>query len=106
MSTHETTGMASLQDIIMQSLRDVRAGNMDAAQARSVNALAQTLINSAKVEVEFLRATKQDKSRFFTAPADPAPALERTHSGNGTLQRVANGPWQGLVHRPRDDDEE
>lgn len=99
----EQAGMASLQDIIMQSLRDVRAGTMNSAQARSVNDLAQTLINSAKVEVEFLRATKRSNSAFFQGAQ---PEGKVTHSGNGTVQRVANGPWQGLVHRTRDDDDE
>ena len=102
-NNNETAGMASLQDIIMQSLRDVRAGTLDVPKAKAVNDLAQTLINSAKVEVEFLRATKRTRSRFF---ADQEADPERlTGNGAGVVRQVANGPWQGLVHRTRDDDE-
>lgn len=103
--TPDPAGMASLQDLIMQSLREVRAGSLDVSQAKAVNALAQTLINSAKVEVDFLRATNRKKSRFFI-PSDGDAPERLTSAGAGVVSRVANGPWQGLVHRTRDDEDD
>lgn len=99
--TTETNGMAGLQDLIMQSMRDVRAGTLDADKAKAVNALAQTLINSARAEVEFLRVTNRTKSHFFQQADD---AQERLTGSGGVVRQRENGPWQGLVHRPRDED--
>lgn len=92
-------GMSSLQDILMQSIQDVRSGAMDASKAKAVNEIAQTLINSAKVEVEFLRATKRSESRFFQ------PGLASTPRKQGGTQQIVNGPWTGLVHHIKDDEE-
>ncbi|MGX5662198.1 hypothetical protein [Diaphorobacter nitroreducens] len=92
-------GMSSLQDILMQSIQDVRSGAMDASKAKAVNEIAQTLINSAKVEVEFMRATKRSESRFFQ------PGLESTPRKQGGTQQIVNGPWTGLVHHIKDDEE-
>jgi hypothetical protein len=44
---------------------------MDVDRARAVNHTAQTLINSAKVEVDFIEATGHvPHGRFFTALVD------------------------------------
>ena len=100
MNHNETpTGMASLQDILMQSIKDVRSGAMEASTAKAVNEIAQTLINSAKVEVEFMRATKRSESRFFQ------PGIESTPRKQGGTQKIVNGPWTGLVHHIKDDEE-
>ena len=100
MNHNETpTGMASLQDILMQSIKDVRSGSMDASTAKAVNEIAQTLINSAKVEVEFMRATKRSESRFFQQ------GFESTPRKQGGTQKIVNGPWTGLVHHIKDDEE-
>ena len=100
MNHNETpTGMASLQDILMQSIKDVRSGAMEASTAKAVNEIAQTLINSAKVEVEFMRATKRSESRFFQN------GFESTPRKQGGTQKIVNGPWTGLVHHIKDDEE-
>ena len=100
MNHNETpTGMASLQDILMQSIKDVRSGAMEASTAKALNEMAQTLINSAKVEVEFMRATKRSESRFFQN------GFESTPRKQGGTQKIVNGPWTGLVHNIKDDEE-
>ena len=100
MNPNETpTGMASLQDILMQSIKDVRSGAMETSTAKALNEMAQTLINSAKVEVEFMRATKRSESRFFQNGFEPTPR-ER-----GGAQKIVTGPWTGLVHHIKDDEE-
>ena len=100
MNHNETqTGMSSLQDILMQSIKDVRSGSMDASTAKALNEIAQTLINSAKVEVEFMRATKRSESRFFQN------GFESTPRKQGGTQKIVNGPWTGLVHHIKDDEE-
>lgn len=94
--------MSSLQDILMESLRDVRAGTMSASNASSVNALAQTLINSAKVEIDFMRATKRTSSQFFSG----APQSERLTKSGGVVHQTEGGTWPGLTHRMQPDDED
>ncbi len=98
----DTTGMAGLQDLIIQSMRDVRAGTLDADKAKAVNALAQTLINSARAEVELLRVTNRTKSQFFQ---QEDAAQERITRSGGVVRQVDNGPWTGLVHHIKDDEE-
>ena len=100
MNHNETpTGMSSLQDILMQSIKDVRSGAMETSTAKTLNEIAQTLINSAKVEVDFMRATKRSESRFFQ------PGIESTPRKQGGTQQIVNGPWTGLVHHIKDDEE-
>ena len=96
--TPEPGGMDGLQGLIMQSIRAVRDGTLDIDKAKAVNSLAQTLINSAKVEVEFLRATNRTHSPFFVRDTE-----RLTRDGNGVVKTTTNGPWQGLTHRMREE---
>ena len=100
MSHNETpTGMSSLQEILMQSIKDVRSGAMETSTTKALHEMAQTLIISAKVEVEFMRATKRSESRFFQN------GFESTPRKQGGTQKIVNGPWTGLVHHIKDDEE-
>jgi hypothetical protein len=55
---------------------------MDIERARAISVVAQTVIDSARVEVKFLEATGQDGTKdFFAAPA------QRPQLGNGNPQR-------------------
>lgn len=47
---------------------------MEIERAKAVSEVAQTIINSAKVEVDYLRVTGQDKGSDFL---DEKPALEQ-----------------------------
>lgn len=46
-----------LRSILFDTLRDVKNGKMDVKKAKSISELSQTLINSAKVEVDYLKST-------------------------------------------------
>lgn len=46
-----------LRSILFDTLRDVKDGKMDVKKAKSISELSQTLINSAKVEVDYLKST-------------------------------------------------
>lgn len=95
----EQSSIGALQEVLMQSLRDVRAGTLDTTKARAVNDLAQTLINTAKVEIDFLRATKRTNSQFLGgSTTQPIPTSQ------GTVQALPpNSPWRGLGHRTGDE---
>ena len=93
------SSIGALQEVLMQSLRDVRAGTLDTSKARAVNDLAQTLINSAKVEIDFLRATKRTHSQFLGGNT-----AQPIQTSQGTVQALPPGsPWRGLGHRTGDE---
>lgn len=59
---------------LLDTLADLRnkESPMDIARAKAVAEVATVLVNSAKVEVDYLRATQQRRGQFFEAL--PAPA--------------------------------
>lgn len=57
--------LQALRDELFASLRAVKTGEMDLDRARAVNEIGKTLIDSAKVEVEFLRTTGGEESPFI-----------------------------------------
>lgn len=59
----------------LEALRD-QEKPMELDRARAISEVAQTIINTAKVEVEFAKATGQDVSSSFLPPpakAEPTP---------------------------------
>lgn len=90
--------ITQLRDHLLQtlaSLRD-RTNPMEPDRARAVAQVASVLVDSAKVEVDYIRATGADRSDFlepaatYTAIAAPeAPVPERG----------AHNPWGGPVTR-------
>jgi hypothetical protein len=69
-----------LRALMMEQLRALRSApqgdalEQELKRAKGVSEVAQTLINSAKVEVDYLRQTHQDRSDFLETPPDPAYA--------------------------------
>ena len=60
--------IADLRQKLFETLDAVKAGDIDLDRARMVNEIGKTLIDSAKVEVDFLRVTEETKSDFLSAP--------------------------------------
>lgn len=67
--------ITDLRAALFETLQQVKNGTMDLDKARAVNELGKTLIDSAKVEVEYLRATGGGESTFLdtAAGADNLP---------------------------------
>ena len=49
-------------------------------RAKAISEVAQTLINCAKVEVEFIKATGIEKAKFFTG-VDSVPRIDSQSRG-------------------------
>lgn len=70
-----------LREHLFAAIEGVRAGTVSIEQAKTISDLSQVIVNTAKVEVEFVRATERRESPFLLAagteqPAPaPAPAL-------------------------------
>jgi hypothetical protein len=61
----------------LEALGD-REAPMDIARAKAIAEVGQTIINSAKIEVDFLKVIGEQKSRKLGSdfiPAEPRPAL-------------------------------
>ena len=98
--------MDDLRSVIFETIDDVRKSKIDATTAKAISELAQNVINSAKAEADYARATGQAVrsgliSTEPTAPALPPPAAEapptvpasitRTHTDRGTvIEREGN----------------
>lgn len=107
--------IVALREILFESLRSLKAGakqeEIDLARARSE--VAQTVINSVKVEIDFTRATGlQSGSGFIpvAAPSNPQkPALQNLRAkgllppedeDRDTQTGTVSHPKRGvLVHR-------
>ena len=71
MSNHISTVRQHLLDTL-SDLRD-REKPMEVERARAVADVARVLVDTAKVEVYYLRATNQDRSGFLEEPAGSVP---------------------------------
>lgn len=74
----------------LEALRDKNAP-MEIELARTIATVAQTIVNSAKVEVEFIKATGAAGSGFVpaeTPPELPAPAESKAPPNN--LRRITH----------------
>lgn len=103
--------MDDLRSVIFDTINDVRKSKIDAATARAISDLAQNVINSAKAEADYARATGQvvrsglistepaapplpapTAAQPLAAPTTAAPAsVTRTHTERGTvIEREGN----------------
>jgi len=60
----------------LDDLRD-RDQPMEPDRARAIATVAGVLVDSARVEVEFIRATGGDTSTFLTGTTSPVAAIEQ-----------------------------
>lgn len=68
-----TPTITDLHTYLFEVLAKVKAGTMTVEQAQVSSHVAQTIINTAKVEVEYLRVTGQKRgSGFLSSPGEPA----------------------------------
>ena len=86
----------------LEGLRDEK-NPMDIERAKAVADVAQTIINSAKVEVEHLKVTGQTGGSGFIpleAPDDGAPGVTRDRlKGTTTTVSLLTGGVRRTVHK-------
>ena len=59
--------LEDLREALFDALTAVREGKIDLDRARAINELGRTLTDTAKVEVDYLRATGGGESAFIPA---------------------------------------
>lgn len=62
-----------LRAALFETMADVRSGKLEVSQAKAVTDLAQTIVNTAKVEVEFIRVTDSTADSGFISKAEKLP---------------------------------
>lgn len=99
MSTEETTTphITDLRKHLMGTLADLRNRDnpMEPDRARAIAQVAGVLVDTARVEVEYLKATGQEQSKFLETPPDASVA----HLGHTPTPQIESGYTQGHVQR-------
>ena len=87
----------------MATLADLRnrTNPMEPDRARAVAQVASVLVDTARVEVDYLKATGQDTSNFIDGLKAPSVQAALSATPTGTLDRSQPGR---LVHRLGDDE--
>lgn len=57
--------LTTLREHLFAALAGVKDGSLDLDKARTINELGKTLVDTAKVEVDYLRATGGGESTFI-----------------------------------------
>jgi hypothetical protein len=67
--------LGDLRDHLFESIEMLKSGDMEIDKAQAINGLAQTLVASAKVEVDYIRQVGgiSDRSDFIEGSSAPAP---------------------------------
>jgi hypothetical protein len=72
-----------LREALFNAITDVRAGTLPLDKARAINEIGKTIVDTAKVEVDYIRATDgKAKSKFIPA-ARELPQLPGRAPANG-----------------------
>lgn len=82
---------------LFDTIDGVKAGTTSIDQAKTIADLSQVIVNTAKVEVDYLRATDDGKSQFLSATADTSnPPLG---GGDTDTKVLASGVLSITRHR-------
>jgi hypothetical protein len=68
-----THTIEDLRTRLFDAIDGVKAGTMSTEQATIICGISQVIVNSAKVEVDFVRATERRSSQFLGAADDGLP---------------------------------
>lgn len=64
-----------LRELLFDTIEGVKAGTLDVDRAKMIGELSQVMVNSAKVEVEYAKATGQKGSGFLEKPEELPPGI-------------------------------
>lgn len=67
-----TKNIADLRELLFSTIEGVKAGTVDVDRAKVIGDLSQVMVNTAKVEVEYAKATGQ-KGTGFLEEAEALP---------------------------------
>lgn len=104
-TTAPTPHISDIRVIMAEQLRALRSASPEALEAelkrsKAVSELSQTMINSAKVEIQYLEVTKQQCSPFLEVPptvhTGTTPGITR-NSADDIKPTVKRTNWVGMT---------
>lgn len=100
--------ITKLRNVLFETLDALRnkENPLEIERAKMINETAQTIINSAKVEVDFVRATGNATTTKFLDAPKPAPEGQATPGDGGkeivtTATGIAKRDGNVTVHKMR-----
>lgn len=107
MSNEQTTHIAEVRSLMLEQLRALRSApagdalTQELKRAKGVSELSATIIDSARVEVEYLAVIQGDGEVPFLAAPDASNQLALPKPNANPLDDgpSANHPWRSSVHR-------
>lgn len=77
--------IGKLRDLLFETLEGVKSGCTDLDRARSINEISKTLVDTARVEVEYLKTTGGQRAPFLESEEEEErPKL----TGGRTMHRL------------------
>ena len=70
-----------LYAVLFSTIKGVRDGSVPIESAQAINDLSQTIVNAAKVQVEFSKVTGNDVAGGFLPAPAPQPATTTPEPG-------------------------
>lgn len=67
--------IADLRELLFQTIEGVKSGSLDIEKAKVIGDLSQVMVNTAKVEVEYTKATGQKGSGFLEQKDELPPGI-------------------------------
>ena len=81
-----------LNDVLFATLRDLKDRETpDLERARAISEIAQTIINAAKVNVDYIKTAGKGRSDFFRTPETIENAAQPTITGVKHITAVRGG---------------
>lgn len=86
-----TKSINDLREALFETLQAVKSGEMEIERAKTVAEIGQTIINTAKVEIDYIKATDADFQSGFLSATQV--------SGNQPQITIGATPVVTRVHR-------
>lgn len=84
--------ISTLRESIFETISALKSGSIDVEKAKVIGDLSQVIINSAKVEVDYIRANGGGQAVFFkvegTKQVSQTPTGTKTVEGNSTVHKL------------------
>ena len=77
-----------LRTTLFETIQDVRSGKIDKDHAKLVVDIGQVLVNTAKVEVDFIKATGETNGTGFVAITNETEVIENTNKLPDGITRI------------------
>lgn len=83
------SNIQTLREQMFQTLQGIKDGSISVDKAKAICQVGDVIVASAKIEVDFIRATGGSDSEFLTVNnSKETPTGRLTHSGHSTVHRL------------------